>query len=62
MTKERDQLKFEHTSRGSKLINLIDAFECAFYMFACMAQVLNFKYPCFVWWMLVVCLNDEMKN
>jgi hypothetical protein len=25
---------------GSKLINLIDAFECAFHMFACMAQVL----------------------
>ena len=24
------KLKFEHTSRGSKLINLIDAFECAF--------------------------------
>ena len=30
MTKEGDQLKFEHTSRESKLINLIDAFECAF--------------------------------
>ena len=41
MTKDADQLKFEHTSRGSKLINLIDAFECAFHMFACMAQVLN---------------------
>ena len=41
MTKEGDQLKFMHTSRGSKLINLIDAFECAFHMFACMAQVLN---------------------
>ena len=46
MTKERDQLKFEHTSRGSKLINLIDAFECAFHMFVCMAQVLNLKIPC----------------
>jgi hypothetical protein len=33
MIKERDQLKFEHTSRGSKLINLIDAFECAFHIF-----------------------------
>ena len=32
---------FEHTSRGSKLMNLYDAFECAFHMFACMAQVLN---------------------
>jgi hypothetical protein len=41
MTKKGDQLKFEHTSRGSKLVNLIDAFECAFHMFACMAQVLN---------------------
>jgi hypothetical protein len=26
MKKERDQLKFKHTSRGSKLINLSDAF------------------------------------
>ena len=43
MIKEGDQLKFEHTSRGSKLINLIDACECAFHMFACMAQVLNSK-------------------
>jgi hypothetical protein len=41
MTKEGDQLKFEHTSMGSKLINLIDAIECAFYMFACMVQVLK---------------------
>ena len=31
---------------GSKLMNLYGAFECAFHMFACMAQVLNFKYPC----------------
>jgi hypothetical protein len=44
MTKEGDQLKFKHTSRGSKLINLIDAFECAFHMFACMAQVLKLKF------------------
>ena len=35
------KLKFEHTIRGSKLINLIDAFVCSFHMFACMAQVLN---------------------
>ena len=41
MTKEGDQLKFEYTSRGSKLINLIDAFEWASHMFACKAQVLN---------------------
>ena len=39
MIKEGDQLKFEHTSRGSKFINLSDAFECAFHMFACIAQV-----------------------
>ena len=34
---------FEHTSRGSKLMNLYGAFECAFHMFACMAQVLKFN-------------------
>ena len=39
MTKKIDQLKFKHISRGSKLINLIDAFECASHMFASMAQV-----------------------
>ena len=44
-------------------MNLYGAFECAFHIFACMAQVLNFNihacmvYPC----MLVVGLNDEMK-
>ena len=43
MTKEDDQLKFEHTSRGSKLMNLYGAFECAIHIFACMAQVLNFN-------------------
>jgi hypothetical protein len=41
MRKEGDQLKFEHTSRGSKLLNLIVAFECAFHIYACMTQVLN---------------------
>ena len=30
MTKEGDKLKFEHTCRGSKLMDLYDAFECAF--------------------------------
>ena len=44
MTKKRDQLKFEHTSRGIKLINLYVAFECAFHMFACMAQVFKLKF------------------
>jgi hypothetical protein len=41
MTNEGNQLKFEHTSRRSKLINLIDAFECTFHMDACKAQILN---------------------
>jgi hypothetical protein len=58
MIKERDQLKFEHTSKGSKLINLIDVFECAFHIFACMAQVFKFNiHACVVyascsldWW------------
>ena len=50
-----------HTSSGSKLINLHVAFECAFHIFACMAQVLNFNiHVCVV--MLVIGLNDEMKN
>ena len=46
--KVRGSIKFEHTSTGSKLINLIGAFECAFYMFACMAQVLNFNIHAYV--------------
>ena len=29
--------------RGSKLMNLYGAFECAFHIFACIAQVLNFN-------------------
>ena len=49
---------FEHTSRGSKLINLYGTFECAFHIFVCMAQVLNFNiHACvvyancrFEWW------------
>ena len=50
MTKEGDQLNFEHTSRGSKLINLYFAFECALHMFACMAQVLKFNiHACMVY-------------
>ena len=50
----RDQLKFEHTSRGSKLINLIDAFEWAFHMFACIAQVFNLNIHACV-------INDSCK-
>ena len=50
-----------HTSRGSKLINLYIAFECAFHVFACMAQVKIFNiHACVV--MLVIGLNDEVKN
>ena len=31
-------------------MNLYDAFECAFHMFACMTQVLNFNiYACVVY-------------
>jgi hypothetical protein len=45
-----DQLKFKHTSRGSKLINLYVAFECAFHMYTCIAQVLKLKfYACVVY-------------
>ena len=43
MTKENDQLKILSTQVGGKLMNLYGAFECAFHMFACMAQVLNFN-------------------
>ena len=44
MTKEGDQsINFEHTNRGSKLMNLYGAFECALHMFACMVQFLNFN-------------------
>ena len=47
-----------YTSRGSKLINLYVPFECAFHIFACMEQVLNFNiHACvvyascrFKWW------------
>ena len=61
MTKEGDQLKFEHTSRGSKLMNLYDAFECAF-SYACLHLKSFNPIYMLVWCMLVVGLNDEMKN
>ena len=61
MTKEGDQLNFEHTTRGSKLMNLNVAFECAF-KYACLhLKGLNSIYM-LVWCMLVVGLIDEMKN
>ena len=42
-------------------MNLYDAFECAFHMFACMAQVLNLNiYACVMY--AGVSLNDNMKN
>jgi hypothetical protein len=59
--KKGDQLKFEHTSSGSKLIDLIDSFECAF-TYACLhLSSLNLIYM-LVWCMLVVGLIDEIKN
>jgi hypothetical protein len=61
MTKEGDQLKFEHTSRGSKLINLNDAFECAF-SYACLHLSSLNSIDMLVWCMLVVDLNNEMRN
>jgi hypothetical protein len=61
MTKKGGQLKFEHTSRGSKLMNLFHAFECAF-TYACLyLKSLNSIYM-LVWCMLIVGLNDKMKN
>jgi hypothetical protein len=53
MTKEGDQLKFEHTSRGSKLMNLYDAFECAF-LYACLYLSSLNSIDMLVWCMLVV--------
>ena len=61
LTKERDQLKFEHTSRGSKLMDLYDAFECAFTYAWLHLSSLNLMYM-LVWCMLGVGLNDEIKN
>jgi hypothetical protein len=61
MTKQGDQLKFEHISRWSKLINLYDAFQCAFsYAFLHLSSLNSIDM--LVWCMLVVGLNDEMKN
>jgi hypothetical protein len=45
MTKEGDQLKFEHASRGSKLINLNVAFECAFSYVYLHGTSFKFQYP-----------------
>ena len=41
--KGRGSINFEHKNRGSKLMNLYGAIECALYIFACMVQVLNFN-------------------
>jgi hypothetical protein len=51
----------KQTSRGSKLINLYVAFECASHMVACICFSF-FSDILLVWCMLVVGLNDEMKN
>jgi hypothetical protein len=61
MTKQGDQLRFEHTSRGSKLIDLIDAFECAFSYVCLHLKSFNSIYM-LVWCMLVVGLDGEMKK
>jgi hypothetical protein len=61
MIKERYQLKFEHISRESKLMNLYDAFECAF-TYACLHLKSFNSISIIVWCMLVVGLNDEIKN
>jgi hypothetical protein len=60
--KGKESIKIlKHTSRGSKLIDLYVAFECELHMFACIAQVSFLQYL-LVWCMLVVGLNNEMKN
>jgi hypothetical protein len=51
----------KHTSRGSKLINLYVAFECALHMDAWISFSFFFD-TLLLWYMLVVGLNDEMKN
>jgi hypothetical protein len=61
MTKQGDQLKFEHTSRGRKPMNLYDAFKCEFSYTCLHVSSLN-SIGILVWCMLVVDLNDEMKN
>jgi hypothetical protein len=53
--------KLKHTSRGSKLINLYGAFNCALQMVACISFSF-FSNTLLVWCILVVGLNDEMKN
>ena len=42
-------------------MNLYGAFECAFHMFAYVAQVFNFNIHAYVVY-ASVSLNDEMKN
>ena len=64
MIKEGSIKILNHTSRGSKLINLNVAFECASHMFACIC--ISFRIflsdALLVLCMLVVGLIVEMKN
>ena len=62
--KKRSIKNLKHTSRGSKLINLYGAFECASHMFACISITLRsvLSDTLLVWCMPVVGLIDEMKN
>jgi hypothetical protein len=60
--KRRGSIKIlKHTSRGSKLINLYVAFGCVLHIFACISSCF-FSDTSLVWYILVVGLNDEMKN
>ena len=65
MIKEGGSIKIlKNTSKGSKLINLFVAFDCASHMFACITiSFRNFlSNTLLVWCMLVIGLIDEMKN
>ena len=52
----------KHTSRGSKLINLYVAFECALHMFACISQVLKFPIQACVVYARLKKMIDEIKT
>jgi hypothetical protein len=60
--KGRGSIKIlKYTSRGSKLINLYVTLDCVLHMVACISFSF-FSDTLLVWCMLVVGLNDEMKN
>ena len=59
MTKEGDQLKIEHTNRGSKLMNLNEAFEmCISIMFVALHKFYNSN-AMIVWCMLYLNMYDD---